>query len=261
MTAPYTRTPFPREENLAELYHENTKIRPYTRDAEDDPTGAALELDAPASLAYAEPDARLALPPPLRVATPLDAAIRERRSRRALTGAPLALAEVSTLLHLTYGVTGPIDPSGEPGRAAPSAGARYPLEFFPVALRVDGLAPGVHHYHPETHALERVRAPWSEAALRRALFDQPWLAGAAMVVLVGAVFPRTLAKYQERGYRLVLLDAGHATQNLLLAAGAMGLGASALGGFVDDELNAMCMLNGVDENVLLGVALGRLPQG
>lgn len=257
MTAPYARIGFPRETNLAELYHENTKIRPYMRDAEEDPTGAQLDLPPPASLAYADPSARIPLPAPLRVDAPLGDAILARRTRRDFSGGPLALADLSTLLFLAYGVTG-AHPGGEPLRAAPSAGGRYPLEFFPVALRVDGLPAGVHHYHPETHSLERVPGAWSEESLRRALFDMPWLREASAIMLVGAVLPRTLAKYQERGYRLVLLDAGHAAQNLLLAAHGLGLGAAPLGGFVDDELNAMAGLNGVDEDVLCAVALGRV---
>lgn len=257
MTAPYARIGFPREENLAELYHENTKVRPYQRDAEQDPTGAGLEYPPAQSLAYCEPHERIPLPPSAPVRALLEDAIRGRRTRRALSGKPLSLPEVSALLALTYGVTGATEPTGEPGRAAPSAGARYPLELYPVALDVEGLAPGVHHYHPETHGLERVPGAWERAALERALFSQPWLAGASLVVLVGAVFPRTLMKYQERGYRLVLLDAGHAMQNLLLAAHGLGLHAVPLGGFVDDELNAMAGLNGVDENVLAAIALGR----
>jgi SagB-type dehydrogenase family enzyme len=258
MTAPYARIGFPRETNLAELYHENTKIHPYMRDAEEDPMGVDLDLLPPTSLSYTDPEARIPLPAPMPVDVPLGDAIRTRRTRRGFTGEPLALAELSTLLSLAYGVTGPIEPTGEPGRAAPSAGGRYPLEFFPVALRVDGIAPAIHHYHPETHSLEPLPGPLPEIALRRALFDMPWLEHASVVLLVGAVFPRTLAKYRERGYRLVLLDAGHAVQNLLLAAHGLGLGAVPMGGFVDDELNTMAGLNGVDENVLCAVALGRL---
>lgn len=261
MTAPYARIGFPKEENLAELYHENTKIRPYVRDAEQDPTGAQLQLPDPASLAYASPEERILLPAPLPVPIPLDRAILTRRSRRGFTGEGISAAELGTLLHLAYGVTGPIEPSGEPGRAAPSAGARYPLELYVAALGVDGLAPGLYHLHPETASLEPVRVSpaWSGDALRHALFDLGWLERAAAVVLVGAVFPRTLAKYQERGYRLVLLDAGHAMQNLLLAAHGLGLAAVPIGGFVDDELNAMAGLNGIDENVLAALALGRAP--
>jgi SagB-type dehydrogenase family enzyme len=96
---------------------------------------------------------------------------------------------------------------------------------------------------------------WARAS--RALFEQPLLAGAAAILVIGAVFGRTSVKYGERGYRLVLLDAGHAMQNALLAATGLGLAACPLGGFVDDEMNALVGLDGIGENVVYACALGR----
>lgn len=260
--SPYVRLPFPRETSLAELYHENTKFHPYMQEAEQDPTGATEDYGTTRSLQYAAPGDRLALPDPALVpdeGVSLEAAIRARRSRRGFTGEPVTLAQLSKLLHLTYGLTGAVEPSGEMGRAAPSAGARYPLELFPVVRHVEGVAPGVYHYHPESHSLERVEARDVGDELSRALFGQPFVPHAAVTVLFGAIFPRTLLKYRERGYRLVLLDAGHAAENLMLAATAMGLGSTGLGGFLDDALNDLVRLNGEDENVLYAVSVGRLP--
>lgn len=247
MTTPYVRRGFPKETSLAELYHENTKIAPYMRDANDDTTGAALDLPAVESYAYA-PAARIRLPPPATLAGPLSEVMRARRSTREFANAPLALHEIATLFGLSYGE------SPRPFRIVPSAGARYPLELFLLAHDVDGLQRGVYHYHPETHTLE----PWKSQDIidvtSRALVGG---ARAAAHVVIGAVFSRTTAKYRERGYRLILLDAGHAMQNLLLAATGLGLASTALGGFVDDELNDLVGFDGVDENVLYAAALGR----
>lgn len=259
--SPYVRLSFPKEPSLAELYHENTKFHPYMQEAEEDPTGANESYEAPRSLRYAAPEDRIALPdpatlPPIRMT--LEDAILARRSRRAFSTEPLGLAELSKLLRLTYGVTGATEPSGSPGRAAPSAGGRYPLEIYPVVRRVEGLAPGVYHYHPESHSLELVEARDAGAEMAQAFFHQPWVASAAVTVLFGAVFSRNVLKYKERGYRLILLDAGHAAENLALAATAMGLGSTGLGGFLDDALNAMVRLNGEDENVVFAVSVGPL---
>lgn len=258
---PYVRLGFPKQESLAELYHENTKLQPHLREVEGDPTGAGLEFPEPRSIRFVPPgrEGSLRLPDiTAEGAVSLDAAILTRRSRRAFTGAPATLDQLAKILHLTYGVTGATEPTGSPGRAAPSAGGRYPLELFVVVRAVDGLAPGVYHYVPEAHELEPVRSGDATPALSFALFDQPFLAKAAFTVVVGAVFTRTLVKYDERGYRLMLLDAGHAMQNLLLAAHAEGLGATALGGFLDDKLNDLVKLNGIDENVLYCASVGRL---
>ena len=249
MTAPYVRAPLSRLDDLAESYHENTKIRAYMRDASDDPTGARLDLPPVESLSYA-PDAPIALPPPASIEAPLSQVFAKRRSARSFDGAALRDVEVATILAHAYGRLGE-------GRAAPSAGARYPLELFVIAQRVEGLAPGVWHYRPESHEAEVWPEDDAWARASRALFEQPLLAGAAAILVIGAVFGRTSVKYGERGYRLVLLDAGHAMQNALLAATGLGLAACPLGGFVDDEMNALVGLDGIGENVVYACALGR----
>lgn len=255
MAAPYVRLPFPKEESLAELYHENTKVQPYMRVGEP---AAAEDPPRMPDLRYGErhplPDPRAA--PPL--AKSLAAAIAGRRTVRSFGAGPVALADLARVLHLSYGVTGANAASGAPARAAPSAGARYPLELYVAALRVEGLAPGVWHYAPEAHALELVRGEdgLRVADLQAALLDEPAVADAAFVLLVGAMLSRTTDKYGERGYRLVLLEAGHAVQNALLVGTALGWGALPLGGFVDDALNALVMMDGVDENVVYAVAFG-----
>lgn len=239
------RTPIPKEESLAETYHANTKVHPYQREAE---SARAASFPPSTSLRYG--GARR-LPPPRAMPARLDETLRARRSRREMGGGALALDQLSALLASAYGVTGE-----DGGRAAPSAGGRYPLELYAAALRVDGLEPGLWHYLPEENAVEPVRAGDLAGPLGAAFLGQDWVERASLVVLVGGVLSRTSVKYGERGYRLMLLDAGHAMQNLLLAATALDLAATSLGGFVDDELNALCMLDAVDENVLYAAAVG-----
>jgi SagB-type dehydrogenase family enzyme len=51
------------------------------------------------------------------------------------------------------------------------------------------------------------------------------------------VYRRTAVKYGlERGTRYVHIEVGHAAQNLLLMAAALGLGAVPMGAFNDAEL-------------------------
>jgi SagB-type dehydrogenase family enzyme len=75
-----------------------------------------------------------------------------------------------------------------------------------------------------------------------------------------AVVERALAKYCDRGYRYLLLEAGHAAQNLELAAAALSLGACDLGGFVDHDITELLDLDGDEEIPLHSVAVG-LPAG
>ncbi|HEY68776.1 MAG TPA: SagB/ThcOx family dehydrogenase, partial [Thermoflexia bacterium] len=62
----------------------------------------------------------------------------------------------------------------------------------------------------------------------------------------------------ERAYRYVLLEAGHIGQNLYLAATSMGLGACAVGAFLDDDLNDLLGLDGKDEAALYIISVGKV---
>jgi SagB-type dehydrogenase family enzyme len=161
----------------------------------------------------------------------LEAAIRERRSIRAYSNRPLSLAEVAQLLWAAQGVT-----SRDGGRAAPSAGALYPLELYLVAGNVDTLPAGLYHYQPGGHRLRRVadgdlRKPLAEAAL-----DQSWVRRAPAVIVIAGVYERSAKKYGERARRYTRIETGHAAQNVYLQAVALGLGTVIVGAFEDDEV-------------------------
>ena len=91
------------------------------------------------------------------------------------------------------------------------------------------------------------------------LFDNLAAEAAAFVVLT-ACLPSLRFKYGERAYRFVLLEAGHVAQNMLLAVEDEGLAAVPLGGFLDDEVNALLDFDGVEDIALYLLAIGnRLP--
>ena len=80
---------------------------------------------------------------------------------------------------------------------------------------------------------------------------------AALVVIFAGVFARTRRKYGERGYRYVLLEAGHTAQNLGLGCVSLGLGCMHVCGFFDDRLNELFALDGVDESALYVAYVGQ----
>jgi len=174
--------------------------------------------------------------------------IRARRSIRDFRREPVSQEQLAQLLWATQGITG--GQRGHAFRAAPSAGACYPIDTYLVVHRVEGLEPGLYRYDVERAALEALRQGDLSAAIAAACLDQEMAAEAAVVFAWAAVPGRSKRRYRERAYRYVYMDAGHIGQNLHLAATAIGLGCCAIGAFLDDEVNAILGLDGLDETAV-----------
>jgi len=142
-------------------------------------------------------------------------------------------------------------------RPVPSAGGLYPLEVNLIVRAVDGLDPGVYHFVPAADGLEQLRSdPIPKSLLTYLFMGQPWVAQAALTAVLSAVPGRTLPKYGDRGYRYLLIEAGHVGQNLTLVASALGLGVVSLGGFFDDEVAGILRLDTEHEVPLYALAIG-----
>jgi SagB-type dehydrogenase family enzyme len=181
----------------------------------------------------------------------LEKTLSARRSVREFGAASLRLPEVAQLLWAAQGVTAP---GGY--RTAPSAGALYPLEIYAVAARVEKLAPGVYRYDPAGHRLVAIASDDRGGELARAAYGQNWLSAAPLILALTGVERRTTRKYGQRGERYVLLEAGHAAQNTLLQAVALGLGATVVGAFDDDGVRKVLDLE-AGERPLYLIPVGR----
>lgn len=194
----------------------------------------------------------------------VEEAIRLRRSQREYLAKPLSLEELSRLLYHANGITGTTEAYGlrdYPLKAAPSAGGLTPIELYPVVNSVEALEPGLYYYHARRHSLQLLKRGDFRKRIAELCLEQDFLAEAAVVVLLSAVYERSRWKYGERAYRYVHLDAGHVSQNLLLEAVALGLGACCVGAFFDDEVNGFLGLEGSREFTVLGVAVGAVSEG
>lgn len=175
----------------------------------------------------------ITLPDPLTDGqTSLETALQSRRSIREFSTKPLTMEEISQLLWSAQGIT---DSSGH--RTSPSAGATYPLELYLVT------GDGVFRHLPLQHALQRVL----DGDLRRELHDaalkQEFILEAPATIVFTAVFARTEQRYgSARTPRYVHLEVGHAAQNVLLQAVALGLGAVPVGAFEDERVSRVLKL-------------------
>jgi len=248
----------------AALFHEHSKLTPYRR-AEVGQRIAQLQSGGlvtrmteafkcyPALPQIALPRAILELQRPLQ-----DIIAGRRSATRFDTSQPTTLQALATILQLSYGITGHKQlGSGvtQYVRAIPSGGALYPLELYVMVSRVEGLEPGLYHYRVAHHALEQLDA--GDDDLQRIAADGAMMASAAFHLIIAAVFARSLVKYRDRGYRFVLMEAGGLATQAGLVAECQGVHTCLLGGFLDDEMNRLCGLDGVDEAVVLCAAFGQ----
>jgi SagB-type dehydrogenase family enzyme len=183
--------------------------------------------------------------PRLRGDRSLEETLTARRSVRAFANTPLTDEEISQLLWAAQGVT---HPSGR--RAAPSAGAVYPLEAY-VARDT-----GLWHYEPGRHRLTQTHSVDLRPSLHGIALGQDALIEAPAVFVITAVTARMRSVYGKRAERYVHMEVGHAAENLLLQAVSLDLGGVLIGAFNDDWLNKVLRLPRGEEAMYL-VPVGR----
>lgn len=256
MTNPLTN----HTDSLAELFHLNTKIvesvRPVFSLSDAELMSGSWGL-AVRRFPYAE---QIALPTTtVQPDLSLPQAIRQRRSQRTWAHTPISTAQLGTLLRLGAGIVRVEESGGKPTyhRAAPSGGARYPIELYPVVLRVSDVPTGIYHYDYHSHALDVLQqSSETEATFSGHSVYPEFIEGAAVGFLMTAVFERVSMKYSDRGYRNILLEAGHIAQNLCLLASSMKLGSLCMAGYYDQKMEQMLWLDGLSESVVYLVIVG-----
>ena len=176
--------------------------------------------------------------------------LRSRKSSHSFSAKPLRLADLAQVLASCTIV----DSSGHVERRTyPSAGARFPVEIYLIAFRVDGLTPGCYHYEMEQPALELL---WEQDLLPRAAeIVSPEVEHPAAALVLTSVISRAEVKYGARSYPFSLLEAGHMAQNISLVCTQMGVGSCPVGGFVNETV-ATCLDFTRDEIPIYAVALG-----
>lgn len=180
----------------------------------------------------------------------VEEAIADRRSVRSYSSKSLTLQHLSQMLWSAQGIT-----NNEGLRAAPSAGALYPLELYVVAGNVENLEPGVYRYIPEGHKLTSTLTEDKRKELVSAASNQDWIADAPVIIVFSAVYERTTSKYGERGIRYVHMDTGFAGENLFLQAEALGLSSIVVGSFKDEAVKKVLSLDN-NENPLILMPVG-----
>ena len=190
---------------------------------------SCLLIEGSSSMAKEE----IKLPAPkLKSVMSVEEAIYKRRSKRDFLKKDLSLEQISQLCFSAQGKT----EKSWGLRAAPSAGALYPLEIYLVK------SDGVFHYIPEEHKLLSIVKGDRRDELAAAALGQSFIAEAPVDIVITAVYQRTRGKYGTRAERYVHIEAGHAAQNIHLQAVALGLGSVPIGAFFDEAVKSVLNL-------------------
>ncbi|MFY9314025.1 MAG: SagB family peptide dehydrogenase [Burkholderiales bacterium] len=180
---------------------------------------------------------------------PLSPAYEHLHRPAAVPGAPLTLRTLSRLFEYALALSAWKQAAGTRWalRINPSSGNLHPTEGYLLIGALPGLAesPGLYHYAPREHALERradCPADWF-ARLTREFPAQAFLVG------LSSVHWREAWKYGERAFRYCQHDAGHAIGTLRIAAATLGWSAVVLHGLADETVEQLLGLDRVGDFV------------
>jgi len=185
--------------------------------------------------------------------------INSRESHRVYTGETMTLEELSYLLWCTQGVKEIRGKSYATLRTVPCGGARHEFECYFAVRNVDGLEPGLYHYLPMHHQIEYLGDVEDlDAWIKESLCGQAWAATANVVFYYSAVFYRAEWRYGISSHRVLLIDAGHITENMYLAATSIGLGGCAIGALDGKRVDEAFGLDGVEEAAFYAMPVGKV---
>jgi putative peptide maturation dehydrogenase len=204
---------------------------------------------------------KLAPPQP----TAIDALLRRRATCRNFDcDRALPQSIFSHVLKRTFGAQAQHDIDADTAilkKTSPSAGGLHPTEAYLLIQHVEGVAPGLYHYHVGDHALEPLQLLAADAALvlaGRFLAQQHWFARAHALVVLVPRFTRSFWKYRNHAkvYRAVTLDVGHLSQTLQVSATEFGLGAFVTSAINDVDIEQALGLAAMQESPLAVCGFG-----
>jgi SagB-type dehydrogenase family enzyme len=186
------------------------------------------------------------LPPPASSRRSFGEVARKRRSALNFLGGiqSMSLQQLSAILAVT-------------ARAfcADFAGPRF-IQLYLYVHRVEGLQPAVYRFWPERAELEQIRVGDQRVAAAGLSLGQELAGNACVAFSMIGDFDRAARAHGDRGYRYVYFEAGAVGQRMYLAAEALGLGATGIGAFYDEEVHRYLDVKPEQGQVLYHFAIG-----
>jgi SagB-type dehydrogenase family enzyme len=249
----------------AGFFHQTTKDVPFVSPAKARAYARRNPPDkpVPAAVKKYRRSPRVLLPAPTVTPGFTDVLLARRTSRR-YSSIPVRIGELATILGFAAGIQQwASTPSGEAAlKTSPSGGARHSIECYVVVRAVRGVRPGIYHYRPDRHFLERIGRAVPIERMRAYVPGSEYFASVSAMVFLTSMFEREIWRYPyPRAYRATIAEAGHVCQTLLLMATALGLASYCVMGLADSLIEADLGIDGITESVLYCAGVARMPKG
>jgi SagB-type dehydrogenase family enzyme len=186
------------------------------------------------------------LPPPMFTSRSFGDVVRARRSALDFRGGSesISLPQLSALLSSTKQFL-----------FADFAQTRF-VHLYLYVHRIEGLEPGVYRYLPEHAGLEKIKGGDQRLIAAALSLGQDLAGNACLAFSMIGNFENAARLYGDRGYRFVHFEAGAIGQKMYLAAEALGLRATGIGAFFDEQVNQYLALSPEQGQVVYHFAIG-----
>lgn len=141
------------------------------------------------------------------------------------------------------------------GRGTASGGGLYPAEIYWAQGGQSSMLPGIYHYDPAHHALERLRCGNMTRRIQAATFHHPAALASEQFLILSLNFWKNAFKYADLCYHLITLDLGALLGSLRLVSLGLQADIQALLWFHDEELNHLLGLDIYEESVFAVIPL------
>lgn len=141
------------------------------------------------------------------------------------------------------------------GRGTTSGGAMYPTEVYWACGQSGPYLPGLYHYAPGHHALERLFVGDMTRSIREAVFDHPFAASTDQFLLISLDFWKNAFKYSNFCYHVVTEDLGALLCSFRFLAAGFGTDLSPIFWYQDEPLNRLLGLETLEESVFAVIPL------
>ena len=178
--------------------------------------------------------------------------VKLRRSTRQYSDESLSIEEVSYLLWETSRVE--FVKNNAVFRTIPTGGATNAMETYVYLNNVEGLS-GLYLYLQNEHKLALINDKAIKDKVNKSLFQQ--LRGAGVVVYLTCIPKRSEYKYSFTAHKMIAMEAGHAAQNLSLAAEIIDAGACCLAAYDQDKCDQLLEVDGTEEFTTYAITVGK----